>query len=342
MTDFNNQPRKILVIRFGAMGDLVHVSPALTVVKETIPDCQLDLLTSPMYESFASQYTCADQVWGYNKKTGLAGLWGLAQQLRQEEYDVIINLHPSLRTHLLLFLVNPKEGAHYKKEKIRIKGFHQRQLARKHAIEDFYSVFQQALDLPQHTIRSLTPHALDQAIKKPVIGIIPGVGNKRSNRAWLPEYYSHLIDQLYDRYPEYQIHLLGGPDETELANSIIRHCQKHSQFTPHWLQNHCGQLSIEETVEQLGQCAVVISGDTGPIHLATLGKSPIIALYGPTSITRTGPVTEAKTTHLLPPDSLSCWPCELAECPLEGNEHLQCMKEIKPQQVLQAIEQLLP
>lgn len=327
--------QKILVIRFGAMGDLIHVSPSLNALKSANPEAEIHFLTSPVYKDLLETIPSIHSVWCYDKKTGYGNLFTLARALNQEEFDMAINLHPSFRTQFLLFFMNPKDVVSYQKEKLNTKGKQQRALTRKHAIEDFYGSFQEAFHLPDATTETLIPddNTLDSA-KRPVVGIIPGVGSKRGNRAWIPDYYVDLIQKIHQKHPEYHIRLFGGADEAALATNIIEESIQKTPELQEKLESQCGTLSILETKDALAECSVIIGGDTGPIHLASLAGCNIIGIYGPTSIQRTGPVSHGSVETLLPKEHLSCWPCELPECPLKGEEYLVCMKQISSDDVM--------
>jgi ADP-heptose:LPS heptosyltransferase len=101
--------RTILVVRFGAMGDLLHVSPSIAALKESNPEVRVHFLTSPLYGELVGTFSGVDRVWTFDKKTGLPGLFQLAQALKEAcpQLDSLINLHPSLRTFLLTMLLQP-------------------------------------------------------------------------------------------------------------------------------------------------------------------------------------------------------------------------------------------
>lgn len=338
----------LLVIRLGALGDLIHVSPSLEAVKHAHPEVEIHLLTSPLYKSLASSLSGVDQVWQLDKKQGFPGLFRLAGQLRKVGIDGVVNLHPSLKTALLAQLVLPKKQTVYHKEKLRIKGKNQRTIKRRHAIADFFVPFRRFFGLleMQQAVPCLNLNLAESALtiqktlSKPQqeqwIGIIPGVGAKRSNRAWEPEGYEQLIQALLAE-SQYRILLIGGPDEQPLAQRLLESIQDADKH----VENHCGIHDILGTAALLAQCDVVIGGDTGPMHVAAAVGVPLVGIYGPTSLARTGPVGNHSMKLLTPPAELACWPCELSECPYIGERHLACMKQIPVSQVLEACHTVL-
>jgi heptosyltransferase-2 len=318
------------------------MSPSLQAVKQAHSPVEIHLLTSPLYQDLAQSLPGVDRVWCYRKQDGWPGLLGLAQRLRATGIDGVINLHPSLKTWLLSQWIRPKRQSVYHKQKFKIKGHAQRALPRRHAVDDFYEPFRRFFGDAHHdplVPRLLLPKSgtdLLTSVTDVRIGIIPGVGAKRSNRAWEPDAYAELIQQLL-REPNRRVLLIGGPDEKPLADRLLRQLAEHDDR----VENHCGTHDILGTARLLAQCAVVIGGDTGPMHLAAAVGIPLVGIYGPTALARTGPVGTQPMQLLTPPESLHCWPCELAECPLTGTDHLACMTQIPVSAVLTACESLL-
>jgi ADP-heptose:LPS heptosyltransferase len=329
--------KRLLVIRLGALGDLIHMSPSLEAVKAAYPQMEIHLLTSPAYPALVGMMPAVDRVWIWDKRQGWAGLFQLASQLRSAGIDGVVNLHPSFKTWLLTQLLGSVKQAVYHKEKLRQKGQAQRAIPRRHAVADFYEPFRRLLGLPLEAAlmpRLSLAQVQEDPLKRPdeiYIGLIPGVGAKRSNRAWEPDAYTELMQTLLE-HPNVRILLIGGPDEKALAARLADSLKANQDR----LENHCGVHDIPGTARLLTQCDLVIGGDTGPMHLAAAVGSPLVGIYGPTALNRTGPM--AQTTHqwMTPPESLACWPCELAECPYTGESHLACMKQIPVQSILEA------
>lgn len=347
--------QRVLVIRLGAMGDLVHAASAVQAIKRQYSDVQVDWLTSPAYISLLKAFEfegapLLSHVWGYDKKEGLKGFLDVALAIRQKRYDAIINLHTSLKTWLLSHIaIIGREGEYYQyqKEKLSIQGEEQRDIPRFHAAEDFLQPFlalfpQASLD----DLRYLFPPApitpeLPHSTGKPQVALIVGVGQKRGNRGWPTEHYQKLIALILAQ-TDASIVLIGGPEEVESGSQLESAYVDYTLATGR-LENRCGKLSLLETAAALRQSNVVIGGDTGPLHLASCFDVPIIGIFGPTSIHRTGALgPEAKRHHLLPHPGLDCWPCELPTCPLPAEQYLACMKETAPESVMAAILNIIP
>lgn len=341
--------KRLLVIRWGALGDLIHASASVQAVKQTHPNLEVHWLTSSAYQNLVASFEGVDQVWTWDKRQGLRGLWQLAGQFRKLRVDGIINLHPSLKTMLLTALIMPRSSAVYHKQKLRSKGQAQRMVSRRHAASDFYQPFRRLLPLVPDALPTVPvlpcAQAQDAVPVKPAsavwVGVIPGVGSKRSNRAWEMADYSQLIDNLLVRQPNLQVLLVGGPDETPLARQILDGLGDDVGDRGYRVQNHCGQYDILGTARLLIQCDVVVGGDTGPMHLAAATGVPLVGIYGPTALARTGPLAHGASRMITPPEALACWPCEQADCPYVDERQLACMRQISVEQVQSAILELL-
>lgn len=337
---------KVLVIRFGAMGDLIHVSPSLTRLKAQYPEAEIHVLTSAAYSDLVHALAPVQNVWTWDKADGIFALWAMAGSLRAMHFDAVINLHSSLKTHVLCMLLGTQVGT-YRKQKCALTGMAQRGQPRLHAVEDFYRVFQSIFPLPMADRQRLVPSINlmptpaiqgggdDQELpisnrtgnkiaKHSVIGLIPGVGALRPNRAWPIGSWQRLIASLQTRYPDHKIVLVGGPEDQSLAQQLVQV----------GVDNQCGQQSILDSARLLASCEVVVGGDTGPLHLAAATGVPVLGLFAPTSVVRTGPLGQTRT--ITPAQTLSCWPCEKPVC-----ETGSCMTDISVEAVLENIGMII-
>jgi ADP-heptose:LPS heptosyltransferase len=308
----------VLVIRWGAMGDLVHVSPMLAALGE---QHTVHVLTEPLYGPLVAQFPGVAEVFTLGRRSWPA-LWQLRQQLAPQRYDWVINLHPSLKTLALSWALQPKKRSTYRKQKFGVRGEALRHTPRLHAIEDFARTAGLSGGTPR--LKTLTAHP--EGLR---IGLIPGVGGKRHNRAWLG--FEQLIPALLAQYPQAHLVLFGGPAEKDEGVKL-------TALAPERIENRCGVGSILETAQAMATCRVVLGGDTGPLHLATAVGVPTVGLFGPTDPDRTGPWGGLV---LPPPDHLACWPCEQPACPLTADAHLACQHQLSVASVLGAVAPLL-
>ena len=160
---------------------------------------------------------------------------------------------------------------------------------------------------------------------KPTIGINPGATYGSAKR-WYPEEFAKVANELGKKY---DIIIFGGPGEEEIANDIEKN------LTIKNYKNLCGKLTIKELCEKIGGLELLITNDSGPMHIAAAFKVKIVALFGPTKYKETSPYN---TEYKIVTKNLECAPCMKRECPLK---HHECMKLITADEVIKASKEIL-
>ncbi len=158
-----------------------------------------------------------------------------------------------------------------------------------------------------------------------VIAINPGAAYGSAKR-WFPERFAEVGDLLAKRY-DARILLTGGPGEVEMGRDIsaAMHCQP---------LNMIGKTSVREMMSLLAHSRLLVTNDSGPMHVAAAFSTPIVAVFGPTDHTTTCPVS--KNVKIVR-KQVDCAPCLLRECPTDH----RCMTEITATDVITAACQLL-
>ena len=160
---------------------------------------------------------------------------------------------------------------------------------------------------------------------KPTIGLNPGATYGSAKR-WYPEEFAKVANALGKTY---DIIIFGGPGEEDIANDIEKN------LTIKNYQNLCAKLSIKELCEKIGGLEMLITNDSGPMHIASAYDIKIVALFGPTKYTETSPYSK---NYKIVTKDLECAPCMKRECPLK---HHDCMKEISADEVIKIAKELL-
>lgn len=323
---------KILLIRLGAMGDLVHLSPSIDAIKQDYPYAKIDILTEAGYLPLLSLFNNVDTMWPIQSKAFWTSIIKLIPKLHAQRYTHIINLQPSLKTIVSSVLFRNKAIlTTLVKEKNNTE--------REHSIETFYKVIGTALNLPRLDLQTLKPklklvtpaknYPLNE--EKPLtIGIIPGVGGNRPNRAWPIEQYKSLCLQLLNEFLVSKIIIIGSDAERELGETL----QIDSR-----IKNKCKNTPISEAAALLAECDFILGGDTGPTHLAAAMNIPVITFFGSSSVGRSRPVGENKVFILKPPTTIACSPCKKRACQNTDDPNI-CMTSILPQDAIEACKRL--
>jgi heptosyltransferase I len=180
--------------------------------------------------------------------------------------------------------------------------------------------------------RQFLAHNLQQGNPPPRIGLVTGA--TRPQKQWPEAHFIRLIEKLWHQQGVSCV-LLGGQEEAEKAERIARQVSAPVLVAS-------GKTSIKELSAILDQLDVVVSADTGPIHLATARDTPVIALFGSTRPQETGPWTSPHGTQKAPVvlwNALPCAPC-YRKPTCDGR--FDCMTMITPERVYDALQPFLP
>jgi lipopolysaccharide heptosyltransferase II len=202
-----------------------------------------------------------------------------------------------------------------------------------HAV-DWYLEVLRVLNIPVHwdfVWLPERPEAARSLQKKwnpgngPWVALNPGA--RWPNKRWPIEYYAELVRQLSAR--DVHLAILGDKNDASLGASL-------SKVDPRRCLDLTGRTTISEMIEWVRLSALLVSNDTGPMHIgAALGK-PVVAIFGPTEPRRTGPYRQMD--HVLRV-SLPCAPCLKATCNLETP--LECLRAVSPVEVCAAVDRIL-
>lgn len=166
--------------------------------------------------------------------------------------------------------------------------------------------------------------------KTSVMGICPGAEYGVAKR-WLPEYYAQVASiWIKQKGPVY---IFGGPKDTPIAEEILN-------FIPQELRDHCylltGKTELTEAIDLLSNCSIVVTNDSGLMHVSAAVGTPLVAIYGSSSTGYTPPLTsKAKTVFIT---DLPCRPCFKRTCP---HSTMECLVNLKPSQIIKEINDLI-
>lgn len=317
--------QKVLIIREGAIGDVVHTSNVWRSIKEACPDTKIDYLTG------AVPATLIENDSRLNKVILLEGkkypyLLKLASQLRKEKYDVIINLQPALRYKFLSFMCFPQKIVTYKKT------------FKLHAVENFFRTAKKAfkeienpsdlkIEIPQEVIEKVKQEI---PTDKKIVVLNTETSVTRKGRKWSPKYFKELALSLIEEY-DCTILIPGSKDDVEKVK-IFENLHPNIKII-------AGKFSILESAAVFSLCDVFVSSDTGPLHIASALEKPYcIGLYGAAPVQRTGPWG---INHFAVSADLSCIPCNRRKCQIK--EYAQtdlnpCLLAVKPEHILRIIK----
>ncbi len=157
---------------------------------------------------------------------------------------------------------------------------------------------------------------------RPVVVLCPGAEYGPAKR-WPPQYFAELAKKFAAQ--GYAVWLVGSPKDAAIGAEI-------AQFADHACRNLCGNTTLDEAIDLLSCAVLVVSNDSGLMHVAAALGKPLLALYGSSSPAFTPPVSDAARIVRL---DLPCSPCFQRVCPLG---HFNCMMQLTPEHVWQQID----
>lgn len=322
----NNDIKKLLIIRAGAIGDVVHTTALFRAIKKFNPKIQIHYLTSGLIKPLLEEDPDIDKVITLPKKFKIFSneIKELINILKKENYDAVINLQPSLKLRYLVFKSGIKKEAVYKKD------------FKLHAVTNFWRTGikffpeikeEKALKLylPKANINFAQDKVKD--LKRPLIIInAGGVMSKRQGRTYPVEKWVELGNKLQEKYNGTVI-LNGAKEDIEILKPLNN--IKNSV-------NFIGELSLADSCAVIGQADLMLSGDSGPLHIATALGVKSIGLYGSMPMKRTG----CYSSGINIVSKKSCVPCNRRKCKfLKKTKKLYapCMEEIPVDEIIQNI-----
>jgi ADP-heptose:LPS heptosyltransferase len=308
-------------------------TPVAKTLKQNFPGAKLTYCShSSLRQLIFGLNPSVDDYIDFTKEMGFFQLLGIFSKLKP---DLFVDLSNSSKGKWLSWLYADR-GLRYIK---RYAGDD----SCMHAVDNFLETVQPVCSekleqvfptiFPEGLAAEFLPKLFDEAgvRPKPLIGVVIGVGNLRPHRAWLTEGWIYLIKSIINRGSHIPV-LIGGDDEVDLASGIA------SEFVEGCL-NLVGKLALTETAALLKKCDVVISADTGPAHLAVAVGTPVIGLYGPTLLSRSGPYGY-EDLALSQNDACECQ--HLKACRLTGaNQSGQCMSRIMLPEIMEKLGMVL-
>ncbi|MDW8307822.1 MAG: lipopolysaccharide heptosyltransferase II [Verrucomicrobiales bacterium] len=335
---------KILILKPSSLGDVVQALPVLRLLKRHRPNSAIYWwIDSPLAPLLEGDPDLAGVVRFERHRWASPRHWPEALQhvrwLRAQQFDWVIDLQSLLRTGAVAWLTNggllvgldePREGA---------RGFYDiivpRPSFHTHAV-DWYRAVLPALGLPADGDFVWLPPRADVAASirqrwqtdaARWIALQPGA--RWDNKRWPVGHFAELVRRLAAEFPHARVVILGGADDAALAARI-------AGAAPDRCLNLAGQTTLPELVEWLRLVSVLVTNDTGPMHIAAALGTPLVALFGPTEPRRTGPYRrlDAVLQHALP-----CVPCLKPRC--RWPRPLECLTALTPEAVFERVRQLL-
>lgn len=332
--------RRIVVIRTSALGDTVLATPVLRALRARWPQAEIHFVTHAAFAPLFEGLQEITRVWRWDPRGRHVGMRGFARFASELEavgpFDLGIDLQNKLRTRLLLGRLHPvRRYVFVKREGLAAS---LRSLAGDDPVLDrgpaaaLYLEALPGLDLPPVDLRPMihvprpaaaaADRLLAGAEGAPVVALAPGA--RWAVKRWPAERFAEVGDALSAQGAK--VVLAGGPGDVEALESV-RASMKASPI------GDTAGLDVAGLAAVLARSAVLVTADSAPSHLAQAVGTPVVAVFGPTSARRWGPLPGAGTAISLP---IACAPCSnhgKRGCPLG---HHACLADLPSEPVAEA------
>jgi heptosyltransferase-2 len=342
--------QKILVIRFSSIGDIVLITPALAQLRRWFPEAEIRFVTRSDMKDLVIHNPHINRVMAFPKNDPFSELQRLAEEIRSWGPDLIVDLHKSLRSRVLSRLIKkPKltvEKDRFKRKLLfwlRWNAFGPMPPNQIQKALNSLRPLERSLDSDLETELYLSDEGRLRAKKmlkpfiesqdpfltpKPLIGMVPS--SLWNLKKWPESHFSELLDRIEEKGSANVI-LLGGPNDKE--------CERLAKGRESFVFDTHGKTSLEEAGALMELCSLVITNDTGLMHMAEAVKTNVIALMGPTT-SELGFYPYRKSSRVME-RNLICRPCGdgRGRCLRFGSK--ACLTGILPAEVLQVMETML-
>ena len=325
---------KILLLRFSSIGDIVLTTPVIRCLKQQLPNSEIHILTKETFKGILELNPFIDHLITFSKSTD-----EVISILKKEKYDLVIDLHKNIRTAKLkasLFRNNISFNKINLEKWLTVntkrKGF----LPDKHIVDRYFDAIkklgivndEKGLDF----FISKEDH-FELPIEFPTNFIAFAIGAQFATKRLPVEKMISLLSAI-----NHPVVLLGGKEDKETALKIISSLKNRS------ILNYCGELSLRQSAYVISKSKVVLTHDTGLMHIASAFKKPIVSIWGNT-IPEFGmypylPSAESKQ-FIAEVKELPCRPCSkigYSTCPMK---HFRCMQNQDLEKIAEEVQRLL-
>ena len=343
--------QNILVIKLSAIGDVVHSLPFLEVLKDKFPSSVVDWVVEEDAAGIVQGHPYIDQLIVFPRKSWIERfikkgeyssvgkeVVNFLKELKKKKYDIVVDLQGLFKSGILTFIARGKR-------KISLNGGREASsifinervvipTPNIHALEKYICIarYLGATDLDWN---GQIP--IDNTDKRYVDYLLQEIGNNKNmvavnpmakwkTKLWELDRFACLADRIKEELGA-EVIFTGSESDHKAIETILSRMNTKAL-------NLAGKSTLKELAYLYQKCAIVISTDTGPMHIAAAMTSPVvIALFGPTSPFKTGPYG---AKHRVIRSGLECSPCFKKKC-----DDMSCMKKITVDMVFKAVKEVL-
>jgi lipopolysaccharide heptosyltransferase I len=327
----------VLIVRLGSLGDIIHAVPAAAAIRRAFPHATIDWLVDVRHRELVDLVPVVNRTIPI-RTSDVGSVVDVIRGLRRARYDVALDLQGLFKSAVLARLSGASRVVGFPSELLRERGARMfyRETAGEptaHVIEKNLSMLKAVgIRMPEveFPIDDRNPGAAADARSR--LGV-PGAqrfalinpGAAWPNKRWPPVYFAEVVRALAAHHGLRSL-VLWGPGEEQLAQDVVTASGGEAAVS--------APTTVADLVSLTKASALMISGDTGPMHIAAAMGTPLIGIFGPTDPNRNGPWAE---------DDLSVSRYRACACHYERRCRISgwCLLDISPREVMELVEQRL-
>ena len=335
--EFPSPPRRILLIKPSAIGDVVHTLPILQLLRQRWPDAHIAWLLTPACAGLLEGHPMLNEVIVFDRRrfgrswrdpAVAVGLGSFLSELRGRGFDLVIDLQGLFRSGVLAWQTRAPVRIGFANARELAPLFYTHRVpihtSEQHAIDRYLKVAG-ALGCDVSADKIDFPFHVTEDDRREVAGLLNGTaryavllpGTNWETKRWPAERYAELVGPLRDRFGLASV-VAGSADESDLASRVGG-------------INVAGKTSLRQLAALIERADLVIANDSGPMHIAAAMNKPLVTLFGPTNPIRTGPYRRQDSVLRI---DIPCSPCYARKC-----SHQSCLRWLQIAPVLDLAEE---
>lgn len=317
----------ILIVKLGALGDVINTLPLVRIVKKHL-HANITWLVAPLSHPLLTGHPSVDRTIVFDKANWASSIIEVKAKLRAQQFDMSLDLQRTFKSASFCMLAKSKRRIGFDRKRCKEMSwlFPFERIPESdpntHMLNQYLG-FAEYLGIPTDDIQWGIPSPGKHPAMLPQNYIVLNIGATKPANRWTVEGFSMLAKEIGEKYNLTAV-LTGGKEDQGMAGKIMDTAGQVAV-------NLVGRTSIDELIDVLNFSMAVVTCDTGPMHLAVALGKEVVALFGPSDADRTGPFrgTVIQKPHF-------CSPCNKKKC-----DDPVCMKMISHEDVMKELERLM-
>lgn len=327
--------KTIAISKFKGLGSILQSTPMIHAIRKRYPNAEIIYVSTPANKALLEKIEWIDTVIIVDDSsifkfiiTNITSLWQLIKKRPEIYFD--LEIYSDYSTLFTTFTIaKNRVGFYLRSSSFRMGIYtHMMFFNTRVPISKIYLQLTQLIDCDTESAEFYDFSNYGKKREKEYIVINPNTSDLREERRWEKSNFIQLIQRIVKELPQYEILLIGSKSEKDYVDTI------HSVINHPSVINTAGKTSLDQLISIISHARLLITNDTGPMHLAFCTKSPVVCLYGPSAPEK---YIKNDSTYIIY-HRLYCSPCvhdfEVAPC----NGDNQCMKLIQVSEVFDQVQ----